>query len=186
MTLLPRVLSAAPALAVAAAVLAVGTPAAPSGTAHAAGHAHPRLVARPPKLTAAVRLAPGDQVQRLIELRKRGRGRFGAIFFVVRAKGRSPLTADPRNGLHIELRSCRRRWVALPGGHAYPYRCSSKPALVMAPRPMVGRTKLNLRLNGQQPVHLRLLVSLPARAGNVLQGQTASLRYSFVGVARSR
>ena len=184
MTLLPRVLSAAPALAVAAAVLAVGTPAAPSGTAHAVGHTRPRLVARPAKLTAAVRLAPGDQVQRLVELRKRGRGRFGAIFFVARAKGRSPLTADPRNGLHVELRSCRRPWVALSGGHAY--RCSSKSALVMAPRPMVGRTKLNLRLNGQQSVHLRLLVSLPARAGNVLQGQTASLRYSFVGVARSR
>ena len=185
MTLLPRVLSAAPALAVAAAVLAVGTSAAPSGKAHAVGHARPQLVAQPAKLTAAVRLAPGDQVQRLIELRKRGRGRFGAIYFVVRAKDGSPLAADAGKGLHVELRSCRKRWVALSGGQTY--RCSSKPALVMAPRPMVGRTKLkHLRLNGQQTMHLSLLVSLPARAGNALQGKTTSLRYSFVGVARSR
>jgi len=43
-----------------------------------------------------------------------------------------------------------------------------------------------LRLKGQRAVHLRLVVSLPARAGNALQGKTTSLRYSFVGVARTR
>jgi len=185
MTFLRLLLSAAQALAVGAAVLAVGTSAAPSSKAPAPWHAHPRLVARPAKLTAAVRLAPGDQVQRLVELRRRGRGQFSAIYFVARAKGRSPLAADAQNGLHVELRSCRKRWVLLRGTHAY--RCSSKPALVMASRPVIGRTRLrHLRLTGQQAVHLRLLVSLPARAGNALQGLTTSLRYSFVGLARTR
>ena len=185
MTFPRRVLSAAPALAVGAAVLAVGTSAAPSSKARTLRQAHPRLVARPAKLAAAVRLAPGDQVQRLVELRRRGRGQFRAIYFVARAKGRSQLTTDVQNGLHVELRSCRKRWVPLRGGHAY--RCSSKPALVMSPRPVVGRTRLmHLRLKGQRAVHLRLVVSLPARAGNALQGKTTSLRYSFVGVARTR
>jgi len=182
---LRRVLSAAPALAVGAAVLAMGTSAAPGGKAPAHRSAHPRLLASPAKLAAALRLAPGDQVQRLVDLRKRGRGQFGAIYFVARAKGRSPLAVDVQNGLHVELRSCRKRWVPLRRGHAY--RCPSKPALVMAARPVVGRTRLqHLRLKGQQAAHLRLLVSLPAGAGNALQGKTTSLRYSFVGIVRSR
>ena len=57
----------------------------------------------------------------------------------------------------------------------------------MSPRPVVGRTRLmHLRLKGQRAVHLRLVVSLPASADNALQGKTTSLRYSFVGVARTR
>lgn len=167
-------------------MLAVGTSAAPGGKAPAprAAH-HPRLLARPAKLTAALRLAPGDQVQRLVDLRKLGRGQFGAIYFVARAKERSPLAVDGRNGLQVELRSCLKRWVPVRGAHAY--RCSSKSALVMAARAVIGRTRLpHLHLKGQQAAHLRLVVSLPAGAGNALQGKTTSLRYSFVGVVRSR
>jgi hypothetical protein len=35
-------------------------------------------------------------------------------------------------------------------------------------------------------VHLLLVVSLPAGAGNALQGQSTRVKYLFVGVARRR
>jgi hypothetical protein len=179
-TSLQRLFATAPGAVIAVAVLAVGTAAAPSHARHVRRHAGPRLVATPAHLGAALRLAPGDRVERLVALRKRGRGRFASISFVARAKSRSLLGSD-RDGLRVELRACPASWVR----HAGEFVCAKKTQVVLAPRPIGSRTRLKrLRLHGNRPVHLKLVLSLPAGAGNALEGQTASLRYSFVGVAR--
>jgi hypothetical protein len=180
---LPRLLSAVAPLALSAAVLAIGTAAAPDRDERAPRGSSPRLVARPVRIAPALLLAPGDHVQRLIELRKRGRGRFAAVYLAVRTRRRSQLSADRLHGLHVELRSCARRWRRLGTG----YRCAERATVVLATRSLLGRTRLKgLRLQGSRPVHLRLLVSLPRGAGSALKGRRTSVVYSFVGIARGR
>lgn len=182
-TMLRRALSAAPALAVGAAVLAVGTAAAPDRDQHAVRRSGPRLIATPARLASIRLLAPGDRVSRVVELRKRGHARFAAIYFIARRRDASSLNADRKHGLRVGLRSCPKRWKRRSGR----YTCSAKTRVVLRMRPLVGRTRLRrLRLKGTRPVHLLLVVSLPAGAGNALQGQSTRVRYSFLGVARRR
>jgi hypothetical protein len=179
-TSLQRLFATAPAAVIAVAVLAVGTAAAPGHGRRVVRHGGPRLVASPSHLASALRLAPGDRVERLVSLRKRGRGRFASISFVARTRGASLLASD-RNGLRVELRSCPASWVRRVGRLV----CAAKTKVVLAARPVGSRTRLTrLRLRGNRPVHLKLVLSLPAAAGNALQGQSASLTYAFVGVAR--
>lgn len=180
---LPRLLSAVPPLAVSAAVLAIGTAAAPTKDGSAPRRGSPRLVARPARIAPVRLLASGDRIQRLIELRKRGRGRFAAVYLVVRARRGSALDADRLHGLQVELRSCPGRWRS----HGAGYRCTGKVRVILAARPLVGRTRLKrFPLPSGRPVHLRLVVSLPRSAGNALEDQKTTAVYSFVGIARGR
>lgn len=176
-----RSLATVPAAAVAVAVLAVGTAAAP-GRAQRPRLGAPRLVATPARLASALQLAPGDRVERLVELRKRGRGRFAAISFIARGKAGSLLASDQR-GLRVELRSCPSPWVR----NGATLTCAAKTRVVLAPQPVGRRTRLTrLRLHGNRSAHLKLVLSLSAAAGNALQGQLTSLTYSFVGIATRR
>lgn len=179
-TSLQRLFATAPAAVVAVAVLAVGTAAAPGHGRRVVRHAAPRLVATPAHLASALQLAPGDRVARLVALRKRGRGRFASIFFVAHATAASPLVAG-QSGLRIELRACPASWIRRAGRFV----CAARTKVVLSARPVGRRTRLRrLRFHGNRPIHLRLVLWLPAGAGNAFQGQSASLTYSFVGVAR--
>ena len=178
--ILRRALSAAPLIGIGAAVLAVGTAAAPDPARHVAAAGAPRLVASPARLAAATAIAPGDRIARPVELRMLGRGAFGAIYFVARAQAGSRLDADRDHGLRIEIRSCPTRWARRGNSYA----CPAKTTVVLSERPLVGRSKLNgLDLRNRRRAHLALRLSLPADAGNALQGQASAISYAFVGVA---
>jgi hypothetical protein len=170
-----RVLSVVPPLALSAATLAIGT-------AAASAHHSLRLVAKPGRIAPARLLAPGDRVERLIELRARGRGRFAAVYFAARARRSSRLDADRVQGLRVELRSCPRRWKR----RGAVYTCK-RSRVILARRALVGRTRLKrLRLAGGRTVHLRLVVTLPRGSAGSLAGQTTSAVYSFRGVRAKR
>jgi hypothetical protein len=177
-----RVLSVVPPLALSAATLAIGTAAATATARTAFGHHSLRLVAKPGRIAPARLLAPGDRVERLVELRARGRGRFAAVYFAARGRRSSRLDADRVLGLRVELRSCPRRWRQRGAG----YTCA-KSRMILARRPLVGRTRLRrLRLAGGHVVHLRLVVTLPRGATVALAGQRTSAVYSFRGVRATR
>jgi hypothetical protein len=177
-----RVLSVVPTLALSAAMFAIGTAAATATAGQASGHHSLRLVAKPGRIAAARLLAPGDRVERLVELRARGRGRFAAVYFVARARRSSRLDADRLQGLRVELWSCPRRWKR----RGAVYTCKRSRA-ILARRALVGRTRLKrLRLAGGQTVHLRLVVTLPLGSAGSLAGQTTSAVYSFRGVRAKR
>ena len=178
-----RLLSVVPPLALSAAVLAIGTAAAPGKARPSRGHAslRLRLVATPSRIAPALRLVPGDRVERLVDLRARGRGRLTAVYFVARARHSSALDAELARGLQVELRSCPRRWRR----HGRAYTCDGV-RVILARRALVGRTRLTrLRLAGGRTAHLRLTVTLPRGAGRALAGRRTSAVYSFVGVARA-
>ena len=179
---LRRVLSVVPPLALSAATLAIGTAAATATARSASAHHTLRLVAKPGRIAPAHLLAPGDRLERLVELRVRGRGRFAEVYFAARARSSSRLDADRVHGLRVELRSCPRRWKR----HRAVYTCK-RSRVILALRPLVGRTRLKrLRLAGGQTVHLRLVVTLPVGSKGSLQGQTSSAVYSFRGVRAKR
>jgi hypothetical protein len=179
---LRRVLSVLPPLALSAATLAIGTAAA-TATARPASERHSlRLVAKPGRIAPGRLLAPGDRVERLVELRARGRGRFTAVYFAARARRSSRLDADRVQGLRVELRSCPRRWLR----RGAVYTCT-RSRVILSRRPLVGRTRLKrLRLAGGQTVHLRLVVTLPRGSAVALEGQTTSAVYSFRGLWAKR
>jgi hypothetical protein len=127
-------------------------------------------------------LAPGDRVERLVELRARGRGRFAAVYFAARARRSSRLDADRLQGLRVELQSCPRRWKR----RGSVYTCKQS-RVILARRPLVGRARLKrLRIAGGQTVHLRLVVTLPRGPTGSLQGQATSAVYSFRGIRARR
>jgi len=177
-----RVLSLVPPLALSAATLAIGTAAATATAGPASGHHSLRLVAKPGRIAPARLLAPGDRVERLVELRARGRGRFAAVYFAARARRSSRLDTDRVQGLRVELRSCPRQWKR----RGTVYTCK-RSRVVLAPRALVSRTRLKrLRLAGGQRVHLRLVVTLPRGSTGSLSGQTTSAVYSFRGIRAKR
>jgi hypothetical protein len=165
-------------------MLAIGTAAAPGKAGPTPRHHALRLVAKPERIEPARLLAPGDRVQRLVELRVRGRGRFATVYLRVRVRRSSRLDANRKQGLQVELRSCSRRWRR----HGASFTCPGKTRVVLSRRPLVGRTRLRrLRLVGGRAVHLRLLLTLPRGSGTALAGQQTNAVYSFVGVlAKSR
>jgi hypothetical protein len=180
---LRRLATVIPPLALSAATLALGTAAAPDRAPSASSQRALQLVAKPGRIAPALLLAPGDRVQRLVELRARGRGHFAAVYLVVRVRRSSPLDIDRARGLQVELRSCSRRWRR----HGASYACAGKTHVVLSRRPLVGRTKLKrLRLIPGRANHLRLQVTLPRRSPVALQGQRTAALYSFVGVRAKR
>jgi hypothetical protein len=164
-------------------MLAIGTAAAPGKAGPTARHHALRLVAKPGRIAPARLLAPGDLVQRLVELRARGRGRFANVYLRVHVRRSSRLDANRKQGLQVELRSCSRRWRR----HGASFTCTGRTRVVLSRRPLVGRTRLRrLRLVGDRAVHLRLLLTLPRGSGTALAGQQTNAVYSFVGVRAKR
>jgi hypothetical protein len=180
---LRRLATVIPPLALSAATLALGTAAAPGKAPSKAGHPALRLVATPRRIPPVLRLAPGDRVQRLVELRVRGRGRFAAVYLVVRVRRHSQLDIDRRHGLQVELRSCSRRWRR----HGVSYACAGRTRMVLSRRPLVGRPRLRrLRLSGGRTAHLKLTLILPRSSTRALAGQTTRVVYAFAGVRARR
>ena len=176
-----RLRSASAASAVAVTLLALGTAAAPAQNGRLLRSARPRLVATPAKLAPAQPVAPGDRIERLVELRVRGRGRLGAVYFDVAAPKSSALDADTTYGLQLAIDRCSTRWRTRGAAHS----CPGKRTVVLRSRPLIGRARLKLRgLRARKPAHLRLVLTFPAEAGNALQAQATDATYQFVGVAR--
>ena len=181
--MLRRLRFAAAVTAIAVEVLVLAIAAAPAKSTHGPRSSRLRLLVSPSRVLVAQAIVPGDRIERLAELRIRGRGRFTAVYFRARAKKSSALDSDRQNGLQIAIDRCTKKWRKRRAG----YLCPGKRVAVLVRRPLLGQTKLRrLGLRGRRRVHLRIVITLPANAGNSLQGQSTDVTYSFVGVARGR
>jgi hypothetical protein len=138
----------------------------------------PRLLVSPSRLARAQNIAPGDRIERLVELRVRGR--FAAVDFRAWARWRPSLGADPKRGLQIAIDRCSKRWRRSEGR----YTCPGRRFVVLDRRRLLGETSLKrLGLVPNRAAHLRLVLTLPVGADNSFQGEAVRARYSFVGVA---
>jgi hypothetical protein len=154
-------------------LLMLVTSASPAQNARHMRAGRPRLVVTPRRLPAARNIAPGDRIERLVELRLKGKGRFAAVYFRARARQSA--------GLLIAIDRCSRRWRKRGAA----YSCPGRRLVVLSRRPLLGRARLRrLGLSHRRSAHLRLVLTFPPDAGNELQAETVHATYSFVGVAR--
>jgi spore coat-associated protein N len=148
-----------------------------------------RVQAKRPQLLIAGRnvqraraVAPGDRIERTIVLRVRGRGELRVVALAIKAK-RASLLTDRKQGLRLSLERCSRGWKRMLRAHSYT--CRGRRTRLLARKPVLGRRRLGLRLRREQKAYLRLTLTLPTQAGNVLEGQTSTLVYRFTGVAQA-
>ena len=78
-------------------VLVLATAASPAHNGRRVPTGRPLLVALPQRLTGVRDLAPGDRIERFVELHVRGKGRFVAVYLRTRVSRQSVL-ADPQRG----------------------------------------------------------------------------------------
>jgi len=141
---------------------------------------HPRLAIVHRALAPVERLAPGDRAQRTLELRYRGRGRFGRVVLRVRGLSHSPL----RSSLQLKIQRCSTAWKKL-GTRAYECRGTRWDVLGAVPLSRNHPFRLrHLSACAGRTDHLRITLALPLRSGNELQHRLAKIVYAFTGAAR--
>jgi hypothetical protein len=125
------------------------------------------------------RLAPGDRIERILELHYGRRGRLTRVILIAKARRSSLLDAEKLHGLRVAFDRCSVRWARKRDGG---YRCTRRRWKVLEQLPVIGRRRLRrLSLAPGRTDHLRLTLALPADAANGLQGQTSTLVYRLVG-----
>ncbi|HKG43823.1 MAG TPA: hypothetical protein VKB10_06225 [Gaiellaceae bacterium] len=150
---------------------------------HSGAKQRPRLSATPAHLSHVGPLAAGDRADRTVELHYRGR--FVAVVLRTAVLHRSLLDSSPTGGLRLKIARCSARWRRVTGKRGYS--CPGKASTVLPTVRVRGGRRLRLRHLSRRPGatdHLRLVLTLPAVAGNELQSQASRLAYRFTGVAR--
>jgi predicted ribosomally synthesized peptide with SipW-like signal peptide len=136
----------------------------------------------------ATNLVPGDTIQRAVDLVNNGTAtadNLSSIALTTTASPSSLLDTDVTNGLQMVIDKCSAAWTE--AGPPYTYTCGGTISSVLATRAVIGTsialTNLSSLTTGSND-HLRVTLTLPAAAGNSLQGQSSTVSYNFVGTQR--
>jgi hypothetical protein len=128
-------------------------------------------------------------MQRAVDLINNGSAsadNLSSIALSTTATTSSQLDVDVTNGLQMTIDKCSVAWTET--GPPYSYTCSGTPSSVLASRAVIGAglalTNLSSLTTGSTD-HLRVTLTLPAAAGNSLQGQSSTISYNFVGTQRA-
>lgn len=135
---------------------------------------------------AATGMAPGDTVQRSVDLVNTGSIALSAVTLSTSAGTSSILDTDAVNGLQLAVDRCSTAWTE--SASPYSYSCSGTVTPVLASRPVIGSDLALANLGSTSPGgtdHLRFTLTLPAAAGNDFQGKSSTIAYTFTGVQRS-
>lgn len=131
-------------------------------------------------------IAPGDTIQRSVDLIDQGTIDLASITLTTSASPTSLLDSDTSNGLQMVLDKCSVAWTE--SGPPYTYTCGGSTSSVLASRPVIGSTlalsNLGSLVSGATD-HLRLTLTFPSGAGNSLQNQSSTVTYSFTGTQRT-
>lgn len=138
----------------------------------------------------ASNLVPGDTIQRAIDINNNGSAgtsSVGSIVLTTTAPVTSSLLdTDTTNGLQMAIDKCSVAWTE--SGPPYTYTCGGTTTAVLASRAVIGS---NIALSSMSAVtagstdRLRVTLTLPAGAGNTLQGQSSALNYVFTANQRT-
>lgn len=136
---------------------------------------------------AATDMAPGDTVQRSVDLANSGSIDLSGVTLTTTASPSSILDTDAANGLQLAVDRCSAAWTESASA-PYTYTCSGTISPVLASRPVIGA---NLALSNLGSLvagatdHLRVTLTLPAAADNSFQGKSSTITYTFTGVQRA-
>ena len=132
-------------------------------------------------------VVPGDTVQRAATLSNTGDQDLGGITLTTSASDPSDLTADTHHGLRFTVEACSEAWAETGTAPAYSYTCPGTTSVVLRDRPVIGEDIPLPGLSSTTPSgtdHLRLVVGLPAGAGNAFQDLTSTVNFTFTATQR--
>lgn len=134
-------------------------------------------------------VAPGDTIQRSVDLSNTGSLNLASITLGISASPSSSLDTDPTNGLQTTVKSCSVAWTE--SGPPYTYTCSGTTTTVLSSTAVAtlegaasSMTPLNA-LTGGGTDHLVVTLTLPTSAPNGFQNLTSTLSYDFTGTQRA-
>jgi predicted ribosomally synthesized peptide with SipW-like signal peptide len=131
-------------------------------------------------------LAPGDTVQRSVDLTNSGSIDLAGVTLTTTASPTSLLDTDATNGLQMVVDKCSVAWTE--AGPPYTYTCGGTTTSVLASRAVIGS---NLALSPLSATtaggtdHLRVTLTLPSGANNTVQNQSSTITYAFTGTQRT-
>ncbi|MCU1452823.1 MAG: hypothetical protein JWN46_969 [Acidimicrobiales bacterium] len=137
---------------------------------------------------AASAVAPGDTMQRSVDLINGGSIDLAAITLSTTATTSSLLDTDATNGLQMVVDKCSVPWTESGTTPAFTYTCSGTTTSVIATRAVIGS---NLAMSSLASLtagatdHLRVTLTLPSAAGNTFQNQASTISYTFAGTQRT-
>ncbi|HMJ00080.1 MAG TPA: TasA family protein [Gaiellaceae bacterium] len=134
----------------------------------------------------ATALAPGDTLQRSVDLINQGSLDLASITLTTTASPTSLLDSDATNGLQMVIDKCSVAWTE--SGPPYTYTCSGSTSSVLASRAVIGTTLALSNLGSLISAatdHLRVTLTFPSGAGNTFQNLSSTVTYAFTGTQRA-
>jgi hypothetical protein len=131
---------------------------------------------------------PGDTMTRAVNLINDGGSALGSVSLTTSLSSASnALTTDVVNGLQLSVKGCTVAWTQGGTPTAPTYTCSGTESTLLSGSAAPANTTLvnpaSLAAGGVD--NLVFSISLPASAGNNMQGLSASLGLTFTGVQRT-
>jgi spore coat-associated protein N len=135
--------------------------------------------------TGASPIAPGDTMQRALDLSYSGTISFASATLTTSASPSSLLDTDGTNGLQIAIDKCSQAWTE--AGPPYTYTCGGSTSTVLASRALIGSAIAlsNLTLTASSTDHLRVTLTFPSGADNTFQNKSSTVSYTFTGSQRA-
>jgi spore coat-associated protein N len=131
-------------------------------------------------------LAPGDTIQRSVDLTNSGTLDLASVTLTTTASPSSTLDTDATNGLQMVIDRCSVAWTE--AGPPYTYTCSGTTSSVVASRAVIGSTIAMSNLTATtagNTDHLRVTLTLPSSADNTFQNKSSTISYAFTGTQRA-
>lgn len=136
----------------------------------------------------ASNVAPGDTIQRAVDITNGGSIDFAAVALTTSASTSSLLDTDTTNGLQMVVDKCSAPWTETPVGAGFTYTCGGTTSALIASRPVIGSALplgalASLTSGGID--HLRVTLTLPTGADNTFQGRSSTIAYTFNATQRA-
>ena len=131
-------------------------------------------------------LAPGDTIQRSVDLTNSGSLDLASVTLTTTASPSSTLDTDGTNGLQMVIDKCSVAWTE--AGPPYTYTCSGATSSVVASRAVIGNNIAMSNLGSTTAGgtdHLRVTLTLPSSADNTFQNKSSTISYAFTGTQRA-
>jgi hypothetical protein len=135
---------------------------------------------------AATDVAPGDTIERSIDLSNTGSLDLASIKLTTEATTSSLLDTDTTNGLQMKIDDCDQAWTEAGTSPAYTYTCGGTQTAIVTSEPVIQSDQdLSASLTASGTDHLLLTLSLPTSADDTFQGTSSTIKYTFDATQRT-
>ena len=132
-------------------------------------------------------IAPGDTMQRAVNLTVGGTVDMTGMTLTTTAPTTSLLDTNAGNGLQVAIDRCSQAWTESGSSPAFTYTCGGTTSSVLASRAVIGSNIAlsNLLVSAGSTNFLRVTLTFPTSADDTYQGLTSAISYQFAGTQRA-